>query len=525
VRVALGGLVAGCLCGPNAAAAGPKKIEFTDPLTVVGPGGDVQKILIPRYDDTGVQIGVKYAEHSVGDPATQKVSVNDARARALEGKRLSRMGTHVLDPARRIYPSAVADAQFWLNGNPAQVEPVAGLGFPLEKASEIEFIATGTLRPGEPAVARPLFLGHGVVSDKLVEVITLGDSEKIAPPSVEFETYSQFKMEDNGSGGYRIAGELKGESSYRGPGRRLASFLRRRTAPCECFVAGTLVATEYGLRPIETIREGDRVWSSDDGGEASLERVTHVIADAPKATRAVVVERDGQTEMLETTDEHPFYVIGGQGWTTAANLNPGDPIASLEGRPATIVSSDPTGKEKPTYNFEVENLHDYYVGSLGTLVHNICPAFRRAAGFAEELGLNRPLRLPGGARTIMKYGGIALFVLPLLTDALRSESLQDFSDRASSTILYAALAYGAALGVAALFPVLAPVLAAIAIVGAAVAIYEFAAAFETRFLGSHTLDDAPGDAWDTLSWAASGYFNPELYSQPPSANDAFMYYE
>lgn len=45
-----------------------------------------------------------------------------------------------------------------------------------------------------------------------------------------------------------------------------------------CFVAGTLIATEFGLRPVETLVEGDCVWTRDNGlqpirwiGKRSLE--------------------------------------------------------------------------------------------------------------------------------------------------------------------------------------------------------------------------------------------------------------
>lgn len=62
-------------------------------------------------------------------------------------------------------------------------------------------------------------------------------------------------------GGVQVAGTAL--TIYEGAG--LASSFRTgvRVRPKSCFPAGTPVATSEGLRPIETIRAGDRVWAYD----------------------------------------------------------------------------------------------------------------------------------------------------------------------------------------------------------------------------------------------------------------------
>src|SRR5205807_4821459 len=46
------------------------------------------------------------------------------------------------------------------------------------------------------------------------------------------------------------------------------------SGPGQCFAKGTLVATESGLVPIETIREGDSIWSRDEAtGDLALRPV------------------------------------------------------------------------------------------------------------------------------------------------------------------------------------------------------------------------------------------------------------
>ena len=43
---------------------------------------------------------------------------------------------------------------------------------------------------------------------------------------------------------------------------------------CQCFVAGTLILTEEGQKPIEEIQEGDYVYASHpDTGESGYKRV------------------------------------------------------------------------------------------------------------------------------------------------------------------------------------------------------------------------------------------------------------
>ena len=73
-------------------------------------------------------------------------------------------------------------------------------------------------------------------------------------------------------------------------------------------------------------------------------------------------------------DNHPFYVEG-IGFVPAGDLQPEDRIMLLDGSSRKIESIEhefPATSVK-VYNFEVEDLHTYYVGVRGVLVHNICP--------------------------------------------------------------------------------------------------------------------------------------------------------
>jgi len=98
-----------------------------------------------------------------------------------------------------------------------------------------------------------------------------------------------------------------------------------RKNPCNCFGAGTLVASESGFTPIEEIRTGDRVWSLDEAtGESSLREVINTFRNDGRPTYELDVKKgDGGVDTIEVTGEHPFWVDG-QGWVAAEALSPGD---------------------------------------------------------------------------------------------------------------------------------------------------------------------------------------------------------
>lgn len=67
----------------------------------------------------------------------------------------------------------------------------------------------------------------------------------------------------------------------------------------DCFTAGTLILTDKGYRPIETIEEGDMVLTHTG-------RFCRVYATMTESKRIVTVDGQG-VPTIETTAEHPFY--------------------------------------------------------------------------------------------------------------------------------------------------------------------------------------------------------------------------
>lgn len=76
---------------------------------------------------------------------------------------------------------------------------------------------------------------------------------------------------------------------------------------------------------------------------------------------------DGQQVEIETTDDHPFYVIG-NGWVKTRNLHSGDLIETDNHGSVIVQSVKSENRIAPTYNFTIEDFHTYYVTEQNLLV-------------------------------------------------------------------------------------------------------------------------------------------------------------
>lgn len=84
-----------------------------------------------------------------------------------------------------------------------------------------------------------------------------------------------------------------------------------------CFVAGTLVETESGPRPIETLKPGDRVWTR--------EGLRPVQAAWETGKRSVITVRFSDGKYFTATPDHPVWVEG-RGWVSVDSLRYRDKI-------------------------------------------------------------------------------------------------------------------------------------------------------------------------------------------------------
>jgi hypothetical protein len=186
---------------------------------------------------------------------------------------------------------------------------------------------------------------------------------------------------------------------------KVGSFIAKLKTTKMCFVAGTLVATDNGMVPIELVKAGDRVLSKDpetgsegyrpvvDAFVTRPTRLHHIYYRAGHARRAHAVgaagvmtvgddeegsdEPHGGMSELVCTAEHPFYVENRSSFVPAHLLEAGDQLSLAGGLTAVVegnsIESAQRGESYITYNFEVADYHTYFVGAEKVWVHNAAP--------------------------------------------------------------------------------------------------------------------------------------------------------
>ena len=101
-----------------------------------------------------------------------------------------------------------------------------------------------------------------------------------------------------------------------------------------CFIAGTMVSTPTGDRPIESIQSGDLVLTRD--GPRSVIASGSRIAPVGKVSFS-----DGR--FLVGTAEHPVYLANG--WTKMSDLEKGDRVCAIDASNGAAVSGIATAKD------------------------------------------------------------------------------------------------------------------------------------------------------------------------------------
>ena len=133
-----------------------------------------------------------------------------------------------------------------------------------------------------------------------------------------------------------------------------------------CFAAGTLIYTEDSMKPIETLKEDEKVYSYNFDTQ-SLELKPIIKSFKREVDRIYHIEIG--KEKISATTEHPFYVDN-KGWVKVKDLKIGDRVKSSNKKPIRITSIRKENKSVIVYNIRVKDNHNYYITHSKLLVHN-----------------------------------------------------------------------------------------------------------------------------------------------------------
>ncbi len=158
-------------------------------------------------------------------------------------------------------------------------------------------------------------LGIDVTKAKLDCALRRPDVNFTLPPS----TFKQMEQ--------KYAKDYAGDALYKKTIADAEDQLHRLS----CFVAGTLVHTKKGLRPIEQIKVGDYVLSKPESGEgeACYKRVVKTFESDDQEVYYVSYHGEAGSGFLIVTGNHPFWVINSNDYGVDPEEHPGhefDPI-------------------------------------------------------------------------------------------------------------------------------------------------------------------------------------------------------
>jgi len=159
----------------------------------------------------------------------------------------------------------------------------------------------------------------------------------------------------------------------------------------KCFIGGTLVLTSIGLVKIEDIKVGDEVYSyNEETNKKELKKVKRIFSNKTNEWLHLTINAKEKEEEIICTKNHRRY-INNKGWIEAKDIIENDEVLLYNNIIGTVIKKELQILDhyETTYNFEVEDNHNYYVSDSCVLVHNECIKKLDVDDFMRKNKLNR----------------------------------------------------------------------------------------------------------------------------------------
>ena len=233
-------------------------------------------------------------------------------------------------------------------------------------------VGNGNTGIGGPGVTMEPFVAH-------VRGVTY-TAESVPVPETKEMTGQQIKSEykpGSTNGGFTLKPGAMGtkaapSSAKRSGGARPSSSGGGGGGGKSCFVAGTLISTSFGYKPIELIKPSDLVLSYNES--LYQNEYSKVIQTMIHDTIEPIYTLYIKNEQLRVTGIHRFLVSKDISfepqWIAAQDLQIGDWVLLADNTWHLIWKIEVNLEHQIVYNFEVAGNHNYYVGRNQILAHN-----------------------------------------------------------------------------------------------------------------------------------------------------------
>jgi RHS repeat-associated protein len=209
-----------------------------------------------------------------------------------------------------------------------------------------------------------------VIAEVVVAVATVVVTLGAAAPAVIGAAVAKFALKQGVKAGVKaVVHGLEKTAAHAAE----KSLVKDAAKECNSFTADTPVLMADGTKkPIQDVAVGDKVKATDpDTGQSAAEPVAGLIRHSGDHAMADVALADGTT--IHATAGHPFWDATIHAFINAGDLTVGDQVLTADGALLSVTGVYLHQQDLTAYNLSITDIHTYYAGDAGVLVHNTGP--------------------------------------------------------------------------------------------------------------------------------------------------------